>query len=234
MRNNRFFVLWIALLAAPEAAFALRIEVLRGEGANNNASQNLGASMVVRVLDARGVAVPNALVVFSSPDSGATVEFAGQGAAAEVLTDESGIAAAPRVRALGNGPVEIHVMANLDRDFANAVIHQMNLGAGDGPNRERELSLMRLPPAQNVAADPAQAAALGIRVEDGTGRAVPSATVLFVLRQDGKELSRTVVTTDSTGSAFGTVPERDRQAHIEFMVQAESEGRRTTDYFRLD
>jgi hypothetical protein len=233
MRTRRLFALWLALCALADAAFALRIEVLRGEGANNNASQNLGTTPVVRVLDAGGAAVPGALVVFTSPDSGATVEFAGQGRSAQALTDESGIAAAPHVRPIGNGPVEIRVMANLERDFANAVIHQMNLGAGNGPGRERELSLMRLPPAQAAAADP-QAMALGIRVEDGTGRPVSSVAVLFVLRQDGKELWRTAIASNSTGEAFAGVPERYRQARLEFMVQAESEGRRVTDYFRLD
>ena len=233
MRNYRIFVMWLALWPVADTAFALRIEVLRGEGANNNASQNLGTPPVVRVVDARGVSVPDALVVFTAPDSGATVDFAGQGSSAQALTDESGIAVAPRVRAIGNGPVEIQVMANLERDFANAVIHQMNLGAANGPGRERELSLTRLPPAQAGAADP-RAMAVGVRVEDGTGRPVSSATVLFVWRKDGKELSRTAITSNSTGEAFGGVPERFRHAHLECMVQAESEGRRVTDYFRLD
>jgi hypothetical protein len=54
------------------------------------------------------------------------------------------------------------------------------------------------------------------------------------LRQDDKELSRTVITSNSAGEAFAGVAERYRQGHLEFMVQAESEGRRVTDYFRLD
>ena len=74
MRQARHeaLVLWLACGALANAAFALRIEVLRGEGANNNAAQNLETTAVIRVLDARGVGVPNALVVFTGPDSGAT------------------------------------------------------------------------------------------------------------------------------------------------------------------
>jgi hypothetical protein len=233
MRNYRLFVSWLALWAAADAAPALRIEVLRGEGANNNAAQNMGISPVIRVLDARGAAVAGALVVFTGPDSGAAVEFAGLGPSAQAFTDESGVAAAPRMHAIGNGPVEIQVMANAERDFANIVIHQMNLGAGNGAGRERELSLTRVPPAEDGADDP-KANALGIRVEDGTGRAVSSATVLFVLREDGKEVSRTVVTSNSAGEAFMGLPEPRRQEHLECMVQAKSDGRLTTDYFRLD
>src|ERR1022692_1405442 len=37
MRNYRIFVMWLALWAVADTAFAVRIEVLRGEGANNTA-----------------------------------------------------------------------------------------------------------------------------------------------------------------------------------------------------
>lgn len=233
MRKDHLLGLWLVLSASGHAAGALRIEVLRGEGGNNNATQNLGTSPVVRVVDAHGAPVPDALVVFTSPETGATVVFAGEGASAQVLTDESGIAAAPRERVVGNGPVEIQVMANLDGGFANAVIHQMNLGAGNTADRGQELCLMRLPPAQSGAADP-RSQVLGIRVEDGTGRPVAAASVLFVLRLDGRELSRTVATSNANGEVFGDLPEGYRRAGPEFMVQAQSEGRRVTDYFRLE
>jgi hypothetical protein len=219
---------WFATAANVQGA--MRMEVLRGDGANNNAAQGLGTSPAVRVLDARGQPAPKVLVVFSAPDSGASVQFAGEGPSATVLTDESGVAVAPHFRPTGgNGPVEIRVMANLAGEFVNAVIHQMNLGTGGDPHPERELSLVKLPEASGIA----------VRVEDGTGRAVPSATVVFALRKvnaNGKteELSRSVTTSSVDGQARAAAPRRSGNSRLEFMVQAESDGRRSTDYFRVD
>jgi hypothetical protein len=216
--------------AAASVPGAMRIEVLRGDGANNNAAQGLGTSPAVRVLDAKGQPAAKVLVVFSAPESGASVQFAGEGSSATALTDESGVAVAPHLRPTGgNGPVEIRVMANLEGEFVNAVIHQMNLGTGADPHPERELSLVKLPEASGIA----------VRVEDGSGRAVPSATVVFVLRKvSGKgkteELLRSVTTSNADGQARAAAPRRSGNARLEFMVQAESDGRRATDYFRVD
>jgi len=229
-RSCPFWGICLALAVATPAA-SLSIEVLRGESANNNAAQHLGAASVVRVLDAKGSPVANALVVFTGPDKGPTILFAGQGPSAQTLTDESGIAGAPRERPVGDGPVDIRVMANVGRDFANTVIHQMNIGTMGAQDRDRVLSLIRLPRGLDGMSD---SRALRIRVEDGAGRPVPSATVAFVLRRDRQELTRTVVTSDRNGEAAGEVPGQYRRLQLEFVVQADSEGRRVTDFFQLD
>jgi hypothetical protein len=219
---------WLGAAATGQGV--IRIEVLRGNGANNNAAQGLGTSPAVRVLDARGQPASKALVVFSAPESGASVQFAGEGSSATALTDESGVAVAPHLRPTGgNGPVEISVMASLEGEFVNAVIYQMNLGMGGDPHPERELSLVKLPEPSGIA----------VRVEDGTGRPVPSATVVFVLRKvSGKgkteELMRSATTSGADGLARAAVSRRSGNSRLEFIVQAESDGRRTTDYFRVD
>src|ERR1035441_4033682 len=79
----------------------LRIEALRGDGANNNPALGVTVSPAVRLLDASGKPVPKALIVFTGPATGPSVDFGDQGATAETVTDESGVAIAPRLRPVG-------------------------------------------------------------------------------------------------------------------------------------
>jgi hypothetical protein len=179
------------------------------------------------------------LVVFSPPAKGASLVFAGFDSDADALTDESGVAVAPHIRPTGgNGPVEIRVTANHAGQFANCVIHQINLGVEREAEREKELDVVRLPGAMPPGSKPATSGLL-IRVEDAKGSPVPLATVLFVLRRvsnTGKteELSRTAVTAGQNGEAFGTIPKGSGKGGLEFMVQAAEGGRRATRYFRIE
>jgi len=216
---------------------AVRIEVLRGEGSNNNAVEGVGVSPAVRVLDDSGKPVRGVLVVFSAPDQGASVSFGPEGASAHGLTDESGVMVAPPARPVGgNGPVEIRVMANQGAEFVNTIIHQMNLGVGP-PKREQELNLVKVP--EPGAEPPHNLVLLRVRVEDGNGRPVPMATVSFVLRKLGnggkaEEILRDTVSSGSNGEAVQSFPRRSGNQRLQFMVRAEAGGRRCTGYFGVD
>jgi hypothetical protein len=95
------------------------VEVLRGEGANNNAILGAATSPMVRVTDGNGNPVRDALVVFDAPQSGPTADSGGSGASAHGLTSETGVVGAPAVRAVaGDGPVEIRVTASQAGQFA--------------------------------------------------------------------------------------------------------------------
>jgi hypothetical protein len=48
------------------------------------------------------------------------------------------------------------------------------------------------------------------------------------------EISRTETASNAQGEAFWKLPKLPGNATLEVMVQAESEGRRVTDYFRLN
>src|ERR1017187_9228968 len=131
-----FFLTFCLLVPALAAANGLRIEVLRGDGANNNPALGVTVSPAMRLLDASGKPVPEALIVFTGPTSGPSVEFGSEGAAAEATTDESGGAIPPRVgRVGGNGPVESRITASRGGEFAHFVVHQMYLGVGDATGR---------------------------------------------------------------------------------------------------
>lgn len=231
-------LLLFAPVTSPVRA-ALRLEILRGEGSNNNAVQGTAISPAVRVLDEGGQPLAGVLVVFSPPAKGASLVFAGFDSDADALTDESGVAVAPHVRPTGgNGPVEIRVMASHAGEFANCVINQINLGVEGEAEREKELDIVRLPGVMPPGSKPATSGLL-IRVEDAKGSPVPLATVLFVLRRvgnDGKaeELSRMTITAGQDGEAFGTIPKRSGNGRLEFMVQAAEGGRRATRYFSIE
>ena len=237
-RIGWYAVLFLALIAPPARA-ALHVEVVRGEGSNNNALQGPAVLLAVRVLDEAGQPVTGALVVFSSPTGGPSVEFSGFEAEANTLTGDSGVAVAPRVRPVGgNGPVEIRVLASRAGEFANCVIHQMNLGVDGNADWEGELDVVRLRPARE-GRKVAAASSFSVRVEDARGRPVPLAAVLFVLRRVGRggeaeELSRTPSTAGENGEATAPLPKRSGKRNLEFMVQAAEHGRRATRYFPID
>jgi hypothetical protein len=230
------FCLLVPALAAPGG---LRIEALRGDGANNNPSLGVTVSPAVRLLDAGGKPVPNALIVFTGPATGPSVEFGSQGAAAQTVTDESGVAISPHLRPVGgNGPVEIRIMASRDGEFAHFVVHQMNLGVGDAASREAELSMVKLPEPAGSARLTSRQSTVRVKIEDGRGRPVASADVLFILRKfpGGKtqEVSRVSAQSDSAGEAAGQAPRPSGNSRLEFCVTAVSAGRSVTAYFPVD
>src|ERR1017187_474728 len=125
------------------AAGAIRVEVLRGDGVNNNAILGEGTAPMVRVTDGNGNPVLDALVVFSAPESGASVDFGGSGPSAHGLTSDTGVVGTPPVRPVaGNGPVEIRVTASSSGQFANAIVHQMNLGVNGKAGCAQELDVV--------------------------------------------------------------------------------------------
>ena len=230
-----------SLLVPPLAASGgLRIEALRGDGANNNPALGVTVSPAVRLLDASGKPVPKALIVFTGPAAGPSVEFGSEGATAEAVTDESGVAIAPRLRPVGgNGPVEIRIMASRGGEFAHFVVHQMNLGVGDAAGREAELSMTKLPEPAGSPRPSSRQSALRVKIEDGKGRPVASADVLFILRKlpvGGKtqEVSRASAQSDSAGEAAGQAPRPSGNVPLEFCVTAVSGGRTVTAYFPVN
>ena len=232
----------LALLLLPglAASAGLRLEALRGDGANNNPALGVTVSVAVRLLDAGGNPVPNALVVFVSSSNGPGVEFGGEGAVAETLTDDSGVAISPRPRPVGgNGPVEIRVTASQGGEFAHLVVHQMNLGIGAATGREAELSMVQLPEPAEPGSPSSQRLALRVKIEDGKGRPVANADVLFILRRipDGgrtQKVSRVLAQSDAAGEAAGEVPRPSGNARLEFCVTAVSGVRSVTAYFPVD
>jgi len=231
-RRCALAMLLLGPLAATAGA-ALRIEILRGESANNNAATNTATSPVVRVWDTNGP-LPDVLVVFMAPATGASVAFSGSGDVGVAITDESGTAASPRVQPVGcNGPVSIRVMANKNKEFVQAVIHQMNLGLGEKGAREGEVNIVELP--ADEGSGPPRALRFRVRVDDGRDRPVPRATVAFALRKIDKaghavELWRAEIVSDERGEAQCTTPRRPG-GRIEFEVRAEIEGQAATRYF---
>lgn len=220
----------LALLAAVASAGAIRVEVVRGEGSDNNAILGASTSPVVRVTDESGNPVRDALVVFEAPASGPSVDFGGSGPSAHGLSSETGVVAAPGVRPItSDGPVEIHVTASQAGQFANAVIHQMNLGVGGSAARAQELDVVAVPRATPSAKT------FTVCVEDSEGHPVPLATVLLVLRKvaGGKveELDRQRGPTDASGQLMGEFAKLSAGGTLEFMVRADFDGRRATRYF---
>jgi hypothetical protein len=227
------------LLPALAAPSGLRLEALRGDGANNNPALGVTVSVAVRLLDAAGKPVPKALIVFTGPTSGPSVEFGSEGAVAETVTDDSGVALSPRLRPVGgNGPVEIRITASQGGEFAHLVVHQMNLGAGDAAGREAELRMVKLPEPDGSGRPSSRQPALRVKIEDGKGRPVASADVLFILRRlpGGKtqEISRVLAHSDAAGEAAGQVPRPAGNGRLEFCVTAVSGGRSVTAYFPVD
>ncbi len=201
----------------------------------------LGAAVspTVRVTDASGNPVRNALVVFEAPASGPSLDFSGSGASAQGLTSETGAVAAPAVKpAGGDGPVEIRVTASAVGQFANAVIHQMNLGVNGAAARAQELDVVELPREAAAGKNSARTQGFGARVQDADGHPVAWATVALVLRRIGsggkvEELERQQGPTDDKGELTGEFAKLASSGNLEVMVRAEFNGRHGTRYFKV-
>jgi hypothetical protein len=177
-------------------------------------------------------------VIFSPPEKGASVTFAGFDSEATATTDDSGVAVAPPVRPKGgNGPLVIRVTVSHGSELANCSIRQMNLGVGGDAERERELDVVRLVEDAPVAGRPFRDGAFLVRVDDGTGRPASMALVLFILRRASgggktKEISRAAATSGADGKALARMP-RPSSGRLELVVLAERNGSRATRYFPL-
>jgi len=155
------------------------------------------------------------------------------------LSSETGVVGAPAVRPVsGNGPVEIRVTASQAGQFANAVIHQMNLGVGGEAARAQELDVVEVRRDPPPGTPGGRSLDFAVRVEDGDGHPVQWATVVLVLRKVGaggkiEELDRQQGPTSETGQLMGEFTKLSTAGTLEFMVRADFNGRRATRYFRV-
>ena len=232
-------LLLVFAAALHPAAGALRVEVMRGEGANNNAILGSATSPMVRVTDGDGNPVRGALVVFDAPATGPSVDFGGSGPSAHALTSEAGVVGAPAVRPVGgDGPVEIRITASQSGQFANAIVHQMNLGVSGNAARAQELDVVAVPREAPAGKAPARSTDFTVRVEDGEGRPVQFAAVVLVLRRLGaggkvEELERQQGPTTETGQFAGQFTKLSASGTLEVMARADFDGRRATRYFKI-
>jgi hypothetical protein len=225
-------------------AAGLRIEVLRGAGANNNAESGRTASPMVRVVDAAGKPVPQAMVVFAAPSSGPSVEFAEHGALAQVLSDDLGMAAAPQVRPIiADGEVEIRVVVTKDGESANTSILQMNLGVEKRTESPDSLEIVMIPDAgDGTPPQPGgfQAPRLvRFRVEGESGKPVPGVEVevtVQAVKGPGKsrELDRFKQVSTADGRIVAVIPRHTRNDPLEVVLRAGWNGRSATRYFKLE
>jgi hypothetical protein len=124
-----------AILAqGPQAASALKVAVLAGDGRVHNLRQPVPAEVVVEVRDSNANPLKEAIVVFQLPASGPSGLFADDSLFASVVTDEQGRAV---VRGLKPNSVvgrwEIAVTVSYQGASSNAWIAQMNEEAAARP-----------------------------------------------------------------------------------------------------
>lgn len=217
---------------------ALRIEIAQGESGNNNAMTALAERVAVRVVDSNGP-VSGALVVFTPPENGPSVRFSASGPLGEATSDESGMAVSPGFLPVAeNGPVEIRVMATRGGEFADAVIHRMNLGLHEREARQEELDIVQLAPKAGAGGPTPRSLPLRVRVETGGNRPVASAKVMVTLYSVAKsgitrELWRAAMDADEQGEAEFAAVRPAKTARLELVAEAEAGGRRATRYFKL-
>jgi hypothetical protein len=113
--------------AQTQAAPALKIVVLEGEGAINNIHQRHAKEPVVQVVDETGAPVNGASVAFLLPDTGPSGTFGASDRTLTVLTDEKGQAVGRGLAANQvAGKFEIRVVASHNGLTATAAITQTN------------------------------------------------------------------------------------------------------------
>jgi hypothetical protein len=219
---------------------ALQIQVIKGNGANNNAVAMTSATTIVRVTSTRGEIVPDALVVFAGPDVGPSVNFGGDGPTAQCITDESGLAVAPHIRATGgNGPVLIKVLATKSGATASASIYQMNLGVNDGnaPAEFMEITVLSSP--SSLDGKSASSRIVRIRVSDASGRPVRGATVEIQRRRPDSASRRSEDAvllegvTDASGGFAASISYRKGRAPREYLIKASLNGLSASRYLSV-
>lgn len=125
-------------LNAPQAAPALNIVVVEGEGTLNNVKQRVNREPIVQVEDENHKPVAGAAVVFFLPTSGPSGTFANGSQTMTVTTDAIGRAAATGIHPNHTlGKMAIRVTASANGLSATASITQTNIA---GPSVGRGLS----------------------------------------------------------------------------------------------
>jgi hypothetical protein len=232
-----FFFGTLSVVAADSK---LVIDVLRGAHANNNVVSGTSVSPVIQVRDGSGKPVPDALVVFAAPGAGPSVNFAGQGAIAQSVSDESGTAIAPHFVPTGDdGPVEIRIMVTKDGVSANLSVFQMNLGVHDASAPPDELDLSGFAEVSTAERKGKAPRIFQVFVTTRPDTPLPGASVHFSVRTErnpGKwdELDPLQTVSGSDGEASATMNRKSGGAPLEFSVKAVFDGRTATRYFILE
>jgi hypothetical protein len=223
-----------------QAAPSLVIDVLRGSGGNNNALTGASVSLVIRVRDETGNPVADALVVFAAPSAGASVNFAGEGPVAQVVSDESGTAIAPHPVPTGeDGSVEIRVLATKNGDSANRSIFQMNLGIhresalGDG------LDLSRFAEIGTAERKGGGLRRFQVFVSEGSDKPVAGVSVEFMVRGEKnhakwEELEPLQGVSGPDGWVSAALHRKPGRIPLEFSVKAVLNGQIATRYFIVE
>ena len=157
------------------AASALRIVVVEGDGAINNVRAHTAHDPVVEVRNENDALVSGASVIFQTPATGASAEFADGMRSFITQTDAEGRAAAQGLRPNSvTGPYQIRVTASWESQTASAVIGQVNAAPAEAKS-SKKIWIIGL--AAGAAAGGAFAASHGGKSSSGasTSAAQPTA-----------------------------------------------------------
>ncbi len=133
--------------AQEAAAGGLNILIIEGEGAVNNIKQRTARETIVQVEDENHKPIAGAVVVFITPNQGASGVFADGSHMFTTTTDSSGRAASRGLR-LNNtsGRMEVRVTASKDGKTASKTIAQTNVisaaAAGAGLSATAKLLIL--------------------------------------------------------------------------------------------
>src|SRR3954447_25651187 len=117
-----------SLWARPVVQQGLQIVVIEGTGAKNVTEQITARPLTVRIQDSSNRPVAGATVIFTSPQSGPSGEFANDSRIVQVMTGPDGIANAGAFHPNSvEGPYQITVRAEYQRQTAAASILQTNI-----------------------------------------------------------------------------------------------------------
>ena len=116
-----------------EARIGLKIMVVEGANARNVTQEIPVTALTVRVVTANNEPVPNATVVFNSPATGPSGEFANDARSFSVTTNGEGLATARGYHPNSiTGTYSIQVRATWQGETAIADITQRNVAPGQG------------------------------------------------------------------------------------------------------
>jgi len=122
-----------SVLAEPVTQQGVQIVVIEGAGARNVTEQITARPLVVRIQDANNRPVAGATVLFTAPQTGASGEFGNDSRIVQVMSGPDGVAnAGPFHPNAIEGPYQIVVRAEYQRQTAMATILQTNVSKGGG------------------------------------------------------------------------------------------------------
>jgi len=121
-----------------EGQLGLKIIVVEGANARNLTQEIPLTPITVRVETATNKPVPNATVVFTSPESGASGEFANDSRIFSVNTNDEGLAIARGYHPNSiTGAYSIQVRSTWNGETATTQIRQTNVAPGQGGLKKR-------------------------------------------------------------------------------------------------